>query len=440
MNSFNPEHARAIGSCETSERLCPVDVALAAVLAEVGAPVAAERVSLAAARGRIAFDDIAAPMPVPPHDNAAVDGYGIVEHDLEDRGRSPLTVVARRPAGCSNPQPIGRGETIRFCTGSLVPPEIAAVVADEQCGLDEGRVMLRGLVPPGRNIRRRGEDVATGTRFVEAGTSLDWRHIAVLAATGFADVAVRRRIRVALVSTGDELSSCGTARREGAIYDSNLPMLAALAADPWIEVIEAGRVPDDVERLGAWFGTLADTADVIVSSGGASRSEADHCAAAIGLAGGRATALRVAMKPGKPLVCGRIGQTAVLGLAGNPVAAAVGFMVFGRPLLRACAGYGGSTQRGIAAVAAAPLRHSPGTREYVAARIEGANAGGQVLVRATSPGGSARLSRLLNADGLIEIAEDKDDVSAGDSVIFHPFGGVSERQCVRANRSAGQAL
>jgi molybdopterin molybdotransferase len=280
---------------------------------------------------------------------------------------------------------------------------------------------LNVAVPMAANIRRRGEDVAAGSPIIEAPTILDARHVAILAAAGLSEIEVRRRIRVVALSTGDELRPGGGPLDPGSIYDSNRPMLGALLARPWIETVHTQHVNDQVHALAETLRKFARQADVIITTGGAAGSDTDHTARAIVAAGGQASSLRLALRPGKPVVFGKIDHTLVLGLPGNPVAAMVNFLFFGRALILGCAGLSVERPRGQAALTASPISHSPGRTEFAPARIVGFAKDGRPLIEKLGRGGSARLRPLVLADGLAEIPSDAADLGLGVPLSFHAF-------------------
>jgi molybdopterin molybdotransferase len=377
-------------------------------------------VSLAAARGRIAAADITATVPLPRFDNAAVDGYGLNAADL---GQGPVTVrvAGRATAGHAADCVAEPGVAVRVLTGARVPDGVAAVIAQERTV--RTRDQLTVAVPPaaGANIRRRGEDVAPGTVIVRAGSVLDARHLAILAAAGVARLTVRRRLRVGVLSTGDELVEPGIEPGPNGIVDSNRPMLTALIAGPAFEVVDLGAVADRVEAVAAVLAGAARHLDLVVSSGGVAGSEADAVADAIRRAGGTCRSLKLALRPGKPIAIGRLGDTAVLALAGNPVAAMVGLLLFGRPLAARLAGAAAPERGGFPAEAAEPIRHRPGRTEFLPAAITGRTADGRPQIASLGRGGSARLLPLAAADGLAELPADGGDVETGATVRFHPF-------------------
>ena len=408
--------------CAEGDVLLPVDDAFAAITSETTIVSGTERVRVENAAGRIVARDVATDIPLPPFDHSAVDGYGLTAADTEKPPPRRLRLVGRIAAGTTTADvQLRPGEAVRLYTGAAVPAHVAAVVLEERCREQPGAVVVTVPVPDGANIRRCGEDVARRSVIVEAGSALDARHVAILAAAGQPEIEVRRRVRVAAISTGDELRRPGEPLDPGAIYDSNLPMIAALLARPWIDAFTTQRVDDQIDALAGTLRWLAGQADIIVSTGGAAGSDTDHTARAILAAGGRARPLRVALRPGKPIVFGTIGATTVLGLPGNPVAAMVNFLLFGRALLLGRAGAKVERPRGQPAVTALPIAHAPGRTELAPARIVGFEGDGRPRVEKLGRGGSARLRPLVLADGFVEIPSEAGDLPSGAPIAFHPF-------------------
>jgi molybdopterin molybdotransferase len=407
--------------CDGDPRgLMPIEAALASVLARAHPVAGTEWLAPLKARGRVAAAVARSAVPLPPFDQSAVDGYGF--HEAGSASGRPSRVASRIEAGRAGPASIKPGEAVRLFTGAAVPTGVAAVVKEEDCVVTGGRVRAAAPVEAGANIRWQGEDIPAGAAVIEPGTVLDARHVALLAAAGCAEVEVVRPLRVMVMSTGSELCPPDRPLSFGQIYDSNRPMLLAMLDRPWIDAVDGGPFRDSVQALAAAIGDAAGDADVIFSTGGASASETDHIAEAIRLAGGAAESLSIAVKPGKPVVIGRVGTTAVLGLPGNPVAAMVGFLLFGRPLARACVGVAGVRPRGHRAVAARTIRHARGRTEFIPVRIAAApSAGGLIAVEQAGRSGSARLAPLAAADGLAEIPAGSGDVAEGAFVTFHPF-------------------
>ncbi len=244
-----------------------------------------------------------------------------------------------------------------------------------------------------------------------------------LAASGISSLRTRRRIRVGLLSVGDELRAAGESLGPGQIHDVNGPMLRALLHQPAVEMVDLGLQRDDRAGLASLLHAAAEKVDILVSSGGVSGSDADHVAAAIADAGGAARTFKLALKPGKPLLAGKIGSTPMIGLPGNPVAALVNFMLFARPLLDVCAGAGAAAvrPRGYRALAAQPIAHRAGRAEFAPARIVARTKDGQAQIAVLRPSGAARLHPLVLSDGLVEIDPERRDIATGEAVGFHAF-------------------
>ena len=383
-----------------------------------------QTLSVGLANGRVLARDVATSIPLPPFDNSAVDGYGIAVSDIDRRPPVRLSVTSEIAAGAPPASALRASEAVRILTGAAIPPGVTAIVMDEKCERVGDRLTVNISVPSGANIRRRGEDIAEGSTIVEAGMLLDARHIAMLAASGTGTVELLRPVRVGVLSNGNELREAGEALIAGQIHDANRPMLKAMLASPWIEVIDLGRHRDDAEILSRVFAEGATRTDVIISSGGVAGSDADHIARAVGAAGGDVRRFRLSIKPGKPIVAGRIDRTAVLGLPGNPVSAMVDFLLFGRAMVAATAGLPVEYPAGQKAVSAKPFAHTAGRAEFVPARLVGLDRSGRPLVEMLEGGGAARLRPLILSDGLAEIPSDMADVDADSMITFHPLPGA----------------
>jgi molybdopterin molybdotransferase len=407
--------------CGAQKRLVPINLAFTAITRDIDPVSGSERVALADAVGRVTAQDVATTIPLPPFDHSAVDGYGLNSADAAGEPPYRLRVADRLAAGSGNRPGLGRGETLQVFTGAALPTEISAVVPEERCMREGATIVIPTPIKEGANIRRRGEDVGEGSVVVESGSVLDARHLAILAATGNAPVSVKPRVRVAVLSSESDLRSPGEALVAGSIYYSNRPMLAAMLARPCIEIVDAGHFADDPEELAAAFAGLLDRADVVVSTGGAAGSETDHTQRAIVTAGGSARTFHLALRPGKPLVIGGIGAVPFLGLPGNPVAALVNFLLFGRAVILARAGTKALRPIGQAATAAMAFSHNPGRTEFVPARVAGFDSHGWPKLEKLGRGGSARLRPLVLADGLAEIPAEAGDVPAGAPITFHSF-------------------
>jgi molybdopterin molybdotransferase len=373
----------------------------------LGSVLPIETVPLLAAAGRCAAEDVVALRTQPAANLSAMDGYAIRFAELP----GPWTVVGESAAGRGLATGLAPGEAARIFTGAPLPPGADTVMIQEEAGRDGDRLTLTGEGPPGQgaHVRRAGSDFVEATTLVEAGAVLTPARIALAAIGGHGDLQVRRRARVALLSTGDELVAPGTATDGGRLPASNAPMLAALLGHMPVDVVDRGIVPDRLDALVAAFHAAAD-ADVIVTTGGASVGDHDLVRPALEAAGATLDFWRVAMKPGKPLMAGRLGNTVVIGLPGNPVSAFVTAGLFLKPLLAAMIGAGDPLPSARAATLAAPLPATGKRAEYLRARWHGG------LVEPLEGQDSAALVMLAAAELLIARPPDAPAAARGDQV------------------------
>jgi molybdopterin molybdotransferase len=400
--------------------LLEVAAALAHIDERIERVVEAETVPLAAAAGRILARDLRAPMDLPPHANSAVDGYAFAHADLR-AGETVLPVGGRAAAG----HPLGRGlrpgEAIRIFTGAPMPEGADTVMMQEDCRREGDHVRLRPGIKKGANRRRAGEDVAEGAVALAAGRRLGPADLGLAAALGYAELPVHRRLRAALLSTGDEIREPGAALPAGAVYDANRFLLRALLEGLGCLVDDLGIRPD---HAGALADTLAEAAgghDLIVTSGGVSTGEEDHVRPVLERLG-RLHFWRLAIKPGRPVALGQIGGVPLIGLPGNPVAVFVTFAVLARPLILRLAGAAAPPPRSFPVAAGFAYRKKPGRREYLRARLERGGAG-PVAVKYPQDGAGI-LSSIVHSDGLVVLDEATSDLRIGDRVEFLPFSEV----------------
>jgi len=399
------------------------DAALAILKQRVRPVVEPESVALGEAVGRILATSAVAPRPVPAHTNAAVDGYSFAAADYDAAAGAELAVEGRAAAGhplAGRPPP---RTAVRIFTGAVVPEGHHTVVMQEDVRTGEagGRLVVRipaGL-KRGANVRHAGEDVKAGETVLPEGAVLRPQDLAALASLGFGEVACFQRLKVAIVSTGDEVRRGGGALDAGQVYDANAPMLAPLIASAGAAATDLGVFPDNLEEVKARLGQAARAFDVIITSGGASRGEEDHVVAALDALGKRHL-WQLAIKPGRPMSFGQIGDTVVLGLPGNPVAVFVCFLLYVWPLLRRM---GGATwpepkRYPLPALFAFPDR-KVGRREFWRGMLRETPQG--LAVDKFARDGSGLISGLRAADGLIDIPEDVSEVKPGDFVAFIPF-------------------
>jgi molybdopterin molybdotransferase len=326
-----------------------------------------ERVPLSGARGRVLAEAVVAPLSHPPRDDSAMDGYAVRSSDLlgatrERPARLAVSAEAALP-GMAEPPPLRPGEAVRILTGGPVPEGADTVVRQEAAVREAEAVLFWHEHAPGENIRRAGEDFTAGAVLLERGIEVRSGEIAALAALGRTEVAVTRRPRVAIVTSGDELCEPGRALRSGQLYDSNAAALAAMAEEAGAQVGCIGPLPDDLERIRAEL-AQALAADVIVTAAGISVGDRDFIADALGALGIAWHFRGVRMRPGKAVSFGRVGEKPIFGLPGNPAAALVAFEVLVRPVLRRLAGHPAERPRGLA-VLTAPVEKRGGATYFV---------------------------------------------------------------------------
>lgn len=397
-----------------------VEGALALIASRVPPLSETERVGLVDADGRFLASDLIAPIDLPIFDNSAVDGYAVAHSDLAVEGPTVLPVGARIAAGQAPLEAAVRKTAARIFTGAPMPPGTDTVFMQEDVtvGLD-GQVELPPGLHKGANCRLRGEDIARGSVALPTGRRLEPRDVALIAALGIPFVDVRRRPRVAVFSTGDELRNPGQALGAAAIYDSNRFSLQVMLKRAGCEVTDLGILPDDrgitVERLD----DAARSYDLIVTSGGVSAGEEDHVRAAIA-ANGSLVFWRLGIKPGRPLAMGIMNGTPLVGLPGNPVAVFVTFAHVLRPLVTVMAGGRPSPLVAMTVVSGFDYTKKAGRREYVRVSLD--HSEGAAVARKYPVDGAGVLTSLTRTDGMVELPEACTDVRVGDPVSFHAYG------------------
>lgn len=396
------------------------------IIAERVSPVAETQViPLAKARGRTLAKDIAAPINLPPFDNSAVDGYAVRHADLDPQSDTRLTIAERITAGRAAAQPLSAHSAIRIFTGAPMPDDADTVFMQEDVRTEDGIVIVPPGLKRGANRRLAGEDVRLGSVVLPAGRILSVADIALASALGLTELTVRRRIRVALFSTGDELVEPGMPLRTATLYDANRALLAGMIDSLGAETTDLGILPDDPAQLGDALKAAADGHDLVLTSGGVSTGEADHVRNAVE-AIGKLVFWRVAIKPGRPVAMGVISgeradaNAAFVGLPGNPVAAFITFVRVVRPLIMRLSGAVAAPLVALPVRAAFPYRKKKGRREYVRVALK-RTGDGTIEALKHKQDGAGIITSLTQTDGLVELTEDTTDIAPGDIVGFLPY-------------------
>lgn len=375
---------------------------------------------LGAALGHVCARDMIATSAMPFFTNSAVDGFALRLSDLAGPAHV-LPVAGTVAAGVGHPDALPDGAALRIFTGAPLPDGADCTVALEDVTEADGCIRLDVLPQLGANIRRQGSDQPLGAVLLPRGTRIAPQHMGLLAANGIGRVPVIRRPRVVVLSTGDELAQGGQ-RGAGQVFDANRPMLLALAQMAGCEAVDGGTMPDAVVPLAHRLAELAGSADLVLTSGGVSLGGRDPIRPAFAMAGGEIAGWRVAVKPGKPVMFGRIGDTAFTGLPGNPMAAFVGFHLFVAPQIARLSGSPPAPFAACKARAAFSWRHSPGRQEVFPVRCLGTDGTGLPLLERLGNGVSATLFPLSQADGLATVPAMSEGVTEGDLIDWQPFG------------------
>ena len=405
-------------------KLTRIDEALQSILESLAIKPETEQISLNRALNRFLAEDVIALENVPADNNSAVDGYSIFFDDLNETGSTALPVIGKAAAG----RPLNciqkRGEAVRIFTGAVMPhgansEDPDTVLMQEDIQLENEKVIIPPGIKRGSNRRLLGEDIVAGTRVLEAGMRLRPQDIGLAAATGKALLSVRKPLRVAVFSTGDEVTDPGEELARGKIYDSNRFTLMNLLTTLGCEVEDIGIIPDKPALIEKAVASSIQQKDLIITSGGVSTGEEDHVKNFIEKTG-ELLFWRLAIKPGRPVALGRLKGTFFIGLPGNPVAAMVTFLKIARPIILHLSGAKDIYPRPLIGRADFNYTKKPERREFVRVKVD-KNEKEELVFRKYKKEGAGILSSLVFADGLVELSEEATRIRKGDTVKYFPF-------------------
>lgn len=407
--------------CSMDEsKLLTLEEALRTIRNQIQSLNAIEIVNLNQALGRVLALPPVAPINLPQHRNAAMDGYALASTDINDKEPFSLTLAGSSWAGRPFTGTLQPKQCIRIFTGALVPEGLDTVVMQEQVKSENGQVHFPQGIKAHQNVRQPGEDIAKGEILLNTPKKLNAADLGLLASAGVYEVTVKRRLKIAFFSTGNELSSVGQPLPPGKIYDSNRYMLKALLTDAAFSAVDMGVIPDDKAILHDALVAASGNHDVIITSGGASVGEADFIKEIL-QACGQVTFWKLAVKPGKPLAFGTIGEAYFFGLPGNPVAVVTTYQQIVKPALDRLSGAPLAEPLRIKAVCQDNLKKSPGRQEFMRGILSQTGAG-EFQVKSAGSQGSHILSTMSRANCYIVLPALNEGVQAGDTVIVEPFG------------------
>lgn len=408
-------------NAETRQALISVEDALEHIAKRAVAVQGEEQVCLTKAAGRVLARDIFVTASLPRFDNSAMDGFAIRFDDIGSQGEAELAISQRIEAGKSDVKPLEPGTCARIFTGAPMPVGADTVIAQEDVSYCEGSAHFATRRNRGQNVRWYGEDMAKGALALAKGTSLDAPQLGLAAALGFGSLPVRRKIRVAILRSGNEIVEPGQPLAGGQIYDVNGTLLRAALQGAGVDLGEQVHCADNFDQTRRLLTELALEHDLVLTTGGVSVGSEDHVLDAFKAAGGQLHFSGVALKPGKPVTFGTLTGACFLGLPGNPLACLAGWTLLGRPLVAQIAGGALNPQSRFVAITA-PLSHRTGRRELRFARLGPASIGGLETASPAISGSSAHVSALVEADGFVILPEGTEHVAAGTPLEFIPLG------------------
>lgn len=406
--------------------LLPVDEAVKRIGKLVNTISDSQTLPIRDCLNRVLAEDVHSSIDVPSHTNSAMDGYAVNGLDIPSTGEVKLDLIGIAWAGRPFDGAVERGQCVRIMTGAAMPAGSDTVVIQEHVHVEDDLVSIDNETKPGKNVRQAGEDVKAGEKVLAKGELLSPAHIGMMASLGVAEAPVVRKLKVAFFSTGDELCSLAQSEEQelgvGQIYDSNRYSLYGMLKRLNVELLDLGVVPDKPELIRETFERASEVADVIVTSGGVSVGDADFVSDILHEIGDVAF-WKLAMRPGRPLAFGQLGDAVFFGLPGNPVAVMVAFYEFVQPAIRGMMGCENTRAFRFRVPCTSELRKSSGRTEYQRG-IMYLNEDGETVVRTTGKQGAGRLSSMCSANCIIVIEPGEGDLGVGDLVEVQPFDGL----------------
>ena len=381
-----------------------------------------EKIAIREALNRILAEDIRSHINVPTGTNSAMDGYAVNSGDIPSSGSAELSMLGTAWAGKPFGGKLTAGNCVRIMTGAIMPDGADTVIIQEDVQVTGAGIIIDGATRKGDNVRQAGEDIAAGDLILTSGRRLNPADIGLIASLGIAEVCVVRRLRVAFFSTGDELRSIGETLSDGAIYDSNRYTLYGMLERMGADIIDMGVIKDDLDDLEEAFSIAAANADVLITSGGVSVGEADYIKEILAKLG-KVDFWKVAIKPGRPLAFGKVGNAVFFGLPGNPVSVMVTFYEFVQPALRKMIGEDDAGILSLKARCDSRLKKRPGRVEYQRGILQKDQDGNLVVVK-TGAQGSGILRSMSQANCFIILPIESSGVEPGAFVDIQPFSGL----------------
>ncbi len=381
-----------------------------------------ESLGLRDALDRVLAADVLSPINVPPHTNSAMDGYALRGSDLPADGEASLNIVGTSWAGKPFEGAVNTGECVRIMTGAKLPADTDTVIMQEHVTREDDSIRIGTGHKAGQNVRHPGEDIEKGKAVLHAGRRVTPADLGVLASLGIPEVTVLRKLRVVFFSSGDELRGVGEELEEGQIYDSNRYTLHGMLTRLGVDFTDLGVIRDTPEDVRAAFEKAAGMGDVVITTGGVSVGDADFIKDTLAQMG-EVNFWKLAMKPGKPLAVGRLGEALFFGLPGNPVSVMATFYQFVQPALRRMAGETAPERLTLRVRTMTPLKKHPGRTDFQRGILHH-DENGELVVRSTGMQGSHVLTSMSLANCFIILPRDSGSIEAGEMVEVEPFAGM----------------